>query len=86
MAFAILLILPQDSMFIRLLCIVLGIVLENQNIFIFNVIIILGKFYSDKCIFLKTKPYFHIYHKELLVFSFKVNKTAMKLQNITCDL
>uniref|UniRef100_A0A3B3D2N2 Reverse transcriptase domain-containing protein n=1 Tax=Oryzias melastigma TaxID=30732 RepID=A0A3B3D2N2_ORYME len=71
--------------------IIFGFILENKTTeFILDVIIILGKFYIHKCRFMKTKPSFFTFHKELCLFFSSVNlmekKYALKLQDIICDL
>ncbi|XP_023816074.1 uncharacterized protein LOC111948249 [Oryzias latipes] len=49
--------------------IIFGFILENRNTeLILNVVIILGKFYIHKCRFLKIKPYFSTFHRELCSF------------------
>uniref|UniRef100_A0A3B3IJR3 Reverse transcriptase domain-containing protein n=1 Tax=Oryzias latipes TaxID=8090 RepID=A0A3B3IJR3_ORYLA len=71
--------------------IIFGFILENKNTeLILNVVIILGKFYIHKCRFLKIKPFFSTFHKELCSFfssvNFMENKLAMELQSIICKL
>lgn len=57
---------------------------------ILNIIIILGKFYIHKCRFLKTRPAFVHFHRELCLFfssvSFMNREQAVKLNNMIDEL
>lgn len=55
-----------------------------------NVVVILGKFFIHKCRFLKCKPVFYVFHKEMSLFFSSLKhmkkRTAVKLLNMIEDI